>query len=299
MRIAQVDPAARTAAEATALALDAQERGLDALWIAGGWREPVTLCALVGQQARTIDLGTAIVSVYGIHPTVLAEQALTVNDALQGRFTLGIGVSHRHMVEARLGSDFSKPVRQLREFLTILDGLLTDGSIDFTGELLGSHTELRIQGAPKPDVVVGALSEQSLRVAGALSDGVITTWVPASQIESYALPIVAKAAAAAGRPEPRIIAGTAVCVSTDPGLRDRAAAEFGVYKTRYTAYAAVFERSGVGGVEDLLLAGDEDAVAEQIRQFEAAGASEFCANVFGTPEEQARTRALLSELAKA
>jgi 5,10-methylenetetrahydromethanopterin reductase len=297
MRISIVDLTSRTPAEATEGALAAEREGLDTYWLAGGWRDPLLLCALAGQQARTIDFGSSIVSVYGIHPTVLAEQALTVNAALDGRFTLGVGVSHKKMVEGRLGQSFDRPVRQLREFLTILDALLTTGAVDVQGELLSAHTELRIEGVARPDVVVGALSEQSLRVSGALSDGISTTWVDPGQLESHTIPIVSAAAAEAGRPAPRIIAAMPICVTTDPDVRERAAAEFAVYKTRYTAYAATFARSGVSGPEDVVVIGDEETVRKELLRYRDVGVHEFVANLFGTLEEKARTHAFLQDVA--
>jgi F420-dependent oxidoreductase-like protein len=298
MRVGMVDAASRLPAEAAAAASGAEALGCATYWLAGGWREPSTLLALAGQQARRIELGSAIASVYGTHPTVAAEQALTVNAAVDGRFVFGVGVSHRHMVEGRFGMSFDKPIRQLREYLTILNSLLDAGAVDVTGELLSAHTELRITGAPRPPVLVSALSDQSLRVAGRLADGSLTTWITPAMLETHTIPPLAAAAEEAGRPAPRVVASVPVCVTHRADeARARATSDFDVYRTRYTAYQAVFERQGVRGPADVMLVGEEDAVIAALARYRDAGATDFSANVTGTPEEQERTRELVGRVA--
>lgn len=300
MRISIVDQHSRTPREAESAATSAEKNGLSTYWLAGGWRDPLTLLALAGQQATSIGLGSSIVSIYGSHPTVIAEQALTVNAAVQGRLTLGLGVSHKHMVETRFGASFDKPVRQLREFLTILDALLTTGAVDYSGEVLSAATELRIVGAPRPAVVIGAMGEQSLRVAGSLADGIVATFVGPALLESHTFPLLSAAAAEAGRPAPRLIAGMPICVTTDVGSAgQRAAEEFEVYRSRYTAYRANFERQGVRGPAELMVLGDEEAAARELGRYRDAGVTEFVANPFGTAEERRRTAAFLRDFATA
>src|SRR6202030_3368294 len=116
-------------------------------------------------------LGTSVLSVFQLQPVALAEQALTVNDALGGRFRLGLGLSHAHMVEHRFGLNFERPIRYLREYLTILMQVLDTVQVDFKGEMLAAQTTLRITGVRRPQVLIAALGPQALRVAGALSDG--------------------------------------------------------------------------------------------------------------------------------
>jgi 5,10-methylenetetrahydromethanopterin reductase len=294
MRSVVVDAESRLPAEATSAVAAAEQLGFDTFWTAGGWRDPLTLLALAGQSSPRIELGSSIVSVYGTHPTAAAEQALTVNAAVGGRLVLGLGVSHRHMVEGRFGMSFATPIRQLREYLTILGQAFTTGQLDFDGEALSAHTELRIVGAAAPVVLVSALSEQSLRVAGRLADGTLTTWIAPKALAAHTIPTLTAAATEAGRPAPRVVASVPVCVTADAdGARERATREFDVYRTRYTAYQATFERQGVRGPADVMIAGDEQAVADGLAAFAEAGATDFSANIFGTPEEKARTAAFI------
>ena len=88
----------------------AQVFGLDAL----------TALAVVGREVSGIELGTAVVPTYPRHPMVMAQQALTAQAASGGRLCLGIGLSHKIVIEGMWGLSFAKPVAHLREYLEVL-----------------------------------------------------------------------------------------------------------------------------------------------------------------------------------
>src|SRR6202020_16372 len=79
--------------------------GLDAL----------TALAVAGSQVPGIELGTAVVPTYPRHPAVLAQQALTTATALGGRLALGIGLSHKIVIEEMYGYSFDRPARHMAE----------------------------------------------------------------------------------------------------------------------------------------------------------------------------------------
>jgi F420-dependent oxidoreductase-like protein len=297
MRIGVVDLETRVPQQAGRQARSFEQQGFDTYWLPGGWRDPLTNIAVAGQSATPVEMGSAVACVYGTHPVPAAEQALTVNAAIDGRLVFGIGTSHPHMVEGRFGARYDKPIRQLREYLTILGSLFATGAVDYEGELLAAHTELRITGITAPPVLVGAQSDQSLRVAARLSDGVIATWTGPATLSDFTVPTVLAAAAEAGRPVPRIVASMPVCVTHDADAARRLAAEeFGVYVTRDTAYKAVFERQGVPGPAPLVVVGDEHAVAAELGRYSDAGVTDFSAIPLGDPEQRQRTFAVLGEL---
>jgi 5,10-methylenetetrahydromethanopterin reductase len=91
---------------------------------------------LVGRATSRIGLGTAIVQTYTRHPVLMAQQATTVAATLEdpSRLTLGVGVSHRPVIEGMYGLDYDSNARHLREYLTVLDGLLREGRIGFAGD---------------------------------------------------------------------------------------------------------------------------------------------------------------------
>lgn len=299
MKIGYLDIDARTPAEAIAGAKRARDQRFDSYWLPGGWRDPLTMLAVAGQHADSVRLGSMIVSLYASHPTALAEQALTVNAAVGDRLVLGVGVSHKQMVESRFGLSFDKPIRHLRESLTILDSLFDKGAVDFEGEVFSAHTELRLVGIARPVLLVAALSDQSLRVTGRLADGTVATFLRPERLAEHTVPTIRSAAAEAGRPEPMIVATMPTCVTIDEAdARRRAAEHFAAYTTRYTAYRATFERQGVTGPGELAVMGDEEAVAAELARYADAGVTEFCAQLFGTPEERSGTADLIADLVR-
>ncbi|MDQ2784273.1 MAG: LLM class flavin-dependent oxidoreductase, partial [Chloroflexota bacterium] len=104
----------------------AEERGMQSVWVANVPRgyDALTLLALAGQHTHRVELGTFVVPTYPRHPVAMAQQALTTNVATGGRLVLGIGLSHRAVMEAGLGFDWSHPIRHMREYLACLTGFL-------------------------------------------------------------------------------------------------------------------------------------------------------------------------------
>lgn len=86
--------------------------------------DALTAIAAIGREVGGIDFGSAVIPTYPRHPVMLAGQALTVQAAIGGRLTLGIGLSHQVVVENVFGLSFEKPARHMREYLSILMPLL-------------------------------------------------------------------------------------------------------------------------------------------------------------------------------
>ena len=136
--------------------------------------DALMVLALAGRDTSTIELGTAVVPTYPRHPTVLASQALTVQDATNNRLALGIGLSHKFMIENSLGLDYSRPIPHTRDYLTILNGLLAGERVEYQGEEYRVNAQIGVVGAKKPPVIVAALGPAMLRLCGRLADGTVT-----------------------------------------------------------------------------------------------------------------------------
>src|SRR5262249_23445582 len=76
-------------------------------------------------MAPRAGLGTGVVPIYPRHPALLAQEALTLSDISGGRLRLGIGVSHRPMVEGALGLDMGRPLDVMREYVAVLRAALS------------------------------------------------------------------------------------------------------------------------------------------------------------------------------
>jgi len=273
--------------------------GFASYWLAehptGGF-DALTVLALVGQRVAGLELGTAIVPTFPRHPLVLAGQALTVATSIGHRLTLGVGLSHEPML-AQLGIGFDKPIRHLREYLTILMALLRTGKVDFTGETLACHAELFQAPHVMTPVVVAALGPQALKVAGTLADGTTLAWVGPRTVREHIAPRIREAAAAAGRAAPRIIATLPVCVTAEPAPVRAAIGKGLAMYGQLPSYRAMFAREGVAGPAELAIVGGADEVRDGLHALADAGVTDFAASEFvRSPAEREATRALLREL---
>jgi 5,10-methylenetetrahydromethanopterin reductase len=266
--------------------------------------EALTALAVAGALAGGgadpgIELGTAVVPTYPRHPAVLAQQALTAALALHGRLTLGIGLSHRIVIEDMYGYSFDRPARHMREYLAVLRPLLDGSAAAFDGETVRGHIGLSVpRPAPVP-LLLAAMAPQMLRLAGERADGTILWMTGPATVREHIVPEVTAAARKAGRPAPRVVCQLPVCV-TDDAAAARAAADkaLAIYG-QLPSYRAMLDREGAAGPGDVTIAGDEDAVAAQIAAVAEAGATDFVAVDISRGADAPRTRALLGSLASA
>lgn len=285
------------ARDASVEALVAPYRQLEADGFASGWignhlnHDAMTVCALAGQATSTLELGTAVVPTYPRHPMVMAQQALTTNMACGGRFTLGLGLSHKFIVEGWQGLRWATPVRHLREYLRVLNALLDGEQVDHDGEEYRVHlnnapfTQLDVPGGGRPQVLIAALGPGMLKVAGELSDGTSMFWCGPNYIERTAVPAITKAAEAAGRPAPRVIAGIPLSVTAnEEAARASCARVWEVYGRIYS-YRKVIEAEGASGVADMAIVGDEAAVRAQLKRLEAIGVTDYNGAILPVPED--------------
>lgn len=239
--------------------------------------DTLTALAVVAREVPGIELGTAVVPTYPRHPMMLAAQARTVQQVAGGRFTLGIGLSHKMVIEGLLGMSYDKPVRHLREYLEILQPLLRGEAVDVSGETLSAHLALEIPDSPPVPTLVAALGAQMLTVTGRLAEGTVTWMTGPATIGSHIVPTVRAAAAEAGRPEPRIVCALPVCVTDDEAdARRKAADRFKIYGV-LPSYRAMLDREGAAGPADVAIVGDAATVRAGVENIFEQGATEFVA----------------------
>ncbi len=256
--------------------------------------DALTVLALIGREVPGIELGTAVVPTYPRHPAALAAQAVTTNEATDGRLLLGIGLSHQIVIEMMYGMSFAKPLRHMREYLSILMPLIHDGAADVEGETLTGRVGLSMAQRRSFPVLLAALGPKMLELAGSVADGTVTWMTGPATLSSHIVPSITAAAEAAGRGAPRIVGALPVLVTDDEGDgRVRAGKAFAVYDT-LPSYKAMLDREGAGGPADVALVGDEASVGEQLDAMVASGITDFVAVEYSRdPDETARTRAFL------
>jgi F420-dependent oxidoreductase-like protein len=278
-----------------------RDEGFRRIWMAQMPFEPdlLTALAVAFREVDTIEVASGVLPIQNAHPMLMAQRALTLNLIAQGRFTLGLGMTHQAVTEGMWGIPWDKAVRRLNEYLDGLLPLLAGEAVNVTGETATTRGALMIPGAPRPEVYIAALGPQLLKIAGARTEGTMTWMTGPKTLAEHTGPTLRDAATAAGRPDGavRVVAGMPVSVTDDvDGARKQAAEQFVMYG-QLPSYRAMLDREGYAGPEDIAIIGDEATVRERLDEVRAAGVDEYVAVTFdSSPEARARTRKLLREV---
>jgi len=284
-------------------AQQAEADGFTSLWYASAVAgDPLVAMAIAGRATSTIELGTSVLQTYTAHPVLQANRAASVVAAMaRPGFTLGIGPSHKPAIEDAYGLSYGHPGRHSEEYVRVLTALLRGETVDFEGEDLRVHAAAQVAESGPPPVLLAALAPRMLRVAAELTAGTILWMGNEKAIEVHVAPRIRAAAEAAGRPEPRIVAGLPIAVHDDAAeARATAAQVFAGYGT-LPNYRRLLDIGGAESPADAAIVGDEAAVTARIEALFDAGATDFWAAPFPVGDDRAasrnRTRALLQELA--
>ena len=222
-----------------------------------------TPLALAAAWAPELRLGVAIIPAYTRGPALLAQSTAALASAAPGRFLLGIGSSSNVIVERWNGIPFTEPYKRTRDTLRFLKEALTGArvehrydSFDVQGFRLGLVPEVQ------PPILVAALREGMLRLAGAEGDGAIINWLSADDVRTVAGIVNAQG------PGKEIVARVFVCPSTDTDtVRAQARRAVAAY-LNVPVYAEFHRWIGRGdrlqGMWDAWAAGDRKAALDAI-----------------------------------
>ncbi|MGB2711835.1 MAG: LLM class flavin-dependent oxidoreductase [Conexibacter sp.] len=281
----------------------AEELGYESAYvthIAG--RESLTVLTAYAMRTSSIRLGTGVVPIYTRTPATMAQTAATLDDLSGGRLTLGLGVSHRPVIEGWHGQTIDKPVAEMREYVAIVRAILR-GEDPPRGEKWQTGFQLAgLDPRPQLPIYVAALSPAMLRLAGEVADGVILWLCTPPYIRDVVIPEVRAGRERAGKTLDGfdVVPAVPSALAADPAeaygsLRRELIPYFGL-----PFYRAMIERSGFGeeiatfdaaagsGVEqmqaaisdrflaELAAVGDAEAVRAGVARYRDAGASSPC-----------------------
>lgn len=234
-------------APALALARRADALGYDSLWVThGGGRDALLVLGAYGHEAPRVGLGAGVVPIYARHPVLLAQEALTLSDISSGRLRLGIGVSHRPMMEGALGLEMGRPLAVMREYVAVLRGALA-GRVEHQGPRYRVNWQSALPRLPAPPpILLAGLSPKMLELAGEVADGVVLWLCAPDYVRDHALPALRRGRERAGRSLEgfEVVAAVPAALTVD---RAGAARLFRAELTRYLAlpfYRAMLEQSG-------------------------------------------------------
>jgi probable F420-dependent oxidoreductase len=210
--------------DARAYVRRAEELGYATLWVPETvGREPFTLLGLLAGETSRMNLGTSIVNIWGRDAQATRMGAMTLAEATNGRFVLGLGVSHPHLAEKLRGHDFGRPLSRMREFLGAYRSAVYRGPMTLD---------------PDPPVLVAALRERMTDLAATDADGAFPYLVIPERLAWMRSHL--DAAAADTRP---ILAVTLPVVLAEPSDREAARAYLAPY-LRTPTYHASWELQG-------------------------------------------------------
>jgi alkanesulfonate monooxygenase SsuD/methylene tetrahydromethanopterin reductase-like flavin-dependent oxidoreductase (luciferase family) len=297
----------------------AEELGYESVYvtqIAG--RDALTVITAYALNTSTIRVGTGVLPIYTRTPATMAQTAATIDELSGGRLNLGLGVSHRPVVEGWYGQTIDKPVAEMKEYVAILRAILR-GEDPPPG--LKWQTGFRLAGLdPRPDVPIygAALSPGMLRAVGEACDGVILWLCNPNYIRDVVVPEVTTGRERAGKS----LDGFDIVPAVPSALVDDRAEAFAAMRKELLTYfslpfyRAMIERSGfaediasfdeAAGVGDpqamgaaisddylslLTAVGDEAGVRAGVARYADAGATSPCVGPIPKTDFEATLRA--------
>ncbi|HUA73359.1 MAG TPA: LLM class flavin-dependent oxidoreductase [Solirubrobacteraceae bacterium] len=239
-------------------------------------RESLTVVTAYALATSSIRLGPGVVPIYTRTPATMAQTAATIDELSGGRLNLGMGVSHRPVVEGWHGQTIDKPVAEMREYTSIVRAILRGENYD-SGEKWQTGFQLAgIDTRPGLPIYVAALSPAMLRLAGEIGDGVLLWLCCPRYIEDVVIPELRTGRERAGK----TLDGFDVVPAVPSALtedRDGAYAAMRMELIPYFGlpfYRAMIERSGFGADIERY-----DAAAGDLAQMQAAISDDFLAQL--------------------
>ena len=281
----------------------AEAAGLASFWMpqVPGYLDALTAVALIGQVTEHIELGTAVLPIQTRHPLIMAQQALTTDLACGDRLALGLGPSHHWIISDQLGLSYDRPARLVRDYLEVLTASVTGPRpVRVRNDSYAVDATIDVAEAPTMPILLAALGNTMLRLAGERAGGTILWMADERTIADHVVPRITAAADGAGRPAPRIVAGVpvALCATGEVDRARRYASEVLGHAELSPNYLRLLEHGDARDVGDTMAAGDEAAVAARLRRYRDAGVTDLAARIVPLGEDaaaRARSRARTQE----
>jgi alkanesulfonate monooxygenase SsuD/methylene tetrahydromethanopterin reductase-like flavin-dependent oxidoreductase (luciferase family) len=259
-------------------------------------RDSVTTLMAYAARSERLLLGTGVTPIYSRTPAAMAQSFATLDEFSGGRAIIGLGVSHRPVVEHWYGQTIEKPLREMREYVGVVRAILR-GEDPPQGERFGSAFQFMGFQPPRPDmpIYLAGLSPGMLRLAGEIADGVVLWLCNPDYIRKVVVPTVAEGREKAGKPPEGfdIVAAVPSAVTNDP---DAAKAQLRSELIPYFSlpfYRKMLERSGFGDdlavfdsdgpdaisdrfLDSLAAIGTADEATATVRRYAESGAASPC-----------------------
>ena len=221
-----------------------------------------TPLVLASEWVPEVRLGIAIIPAYTRGPALMAQAVASICDAAPGRFVMGLGSSSNVIVENWNGIPFEEPYKRTRDMTRFLRRALTGEKVteEYDTFEVNGFTLRRVP-AQQPPILIAALRQGMLRLAGREGDGAIINWLSADDV-STVVPYVNE-----GGPDKEIVARIFVCPNTDAdAVRAQAKRNIAAYLNVpvYAEFHRWLGREELQGMWDHWAAGDRKAALAAI-----------------------------------
>lgn len=252
----------------------AENAGVDTVWLTAGRLRPdaLTIIAAASQVTSRIRMGTAVVPIWPRHPLAVAQQVRALESLAPGRIRLGLGPSTAAAMSP-YGADFRRPLGHLREYVTCLRALFSEGAVEFAGDFIRAKGRIP---APLPTpVLASALGPGAFRLCGEATDGAITWVCPPGYVKRVGLPALHRGAASRNRPAPPVVLCAPTLVSQDRRAIHQAAQRHVAVYRGFQYYREMFQAAGFPPtgdslpaelVDELVVSGTVDQVARRLAE---------------------------------
>jgi alkanesulfonate monooxygenase SsuD/methylene tetrahydromethanopterin reductase-like flavin-dependent oxidoreductase (luciferase family) len=279
-------------------------------------RESLTVLTAYALATSRIRVGSGVVPIYTRTPATMAQTAATIDELSDGRLTLGLGVSHRPVVEGWHGQRIERPVAEMREYASIVRAILR-GEDPPSGEKWQTGFRLiGIEPRPQLPIYIAALSPAMLRLAGAIADGVLLWLCNPSYIHDVVIPEVTAGRERAGLTLAGfdVVPAVPSALTADHDDAYRAMRKDLLPYFGLPFYRAMIERTGFGAdieaydraggdleamqgaisddfLDELTAVGDESELAAGLERYRQAGSTSPCVGPIANTDFDATLRA--------
>jgi len=273
-----------SAPDAAAFAQRIEAWGYSALWIPEAvGRDPFSLIGYLAAKTETLVFATGIANIYARDPMTMKSVHKALGELAPGRFVLGLGVSHEHLVKRVRGHDYTKPLSTMRSYLDSMEAALYMGA----------------EPAEEAPIVLAALRDKMLGLAASRTQGAHPYLVPPAH--------TARAREVMG-PDAWLCPEQMVLLESDPEkARAVARANLNVYiglpnyQNNIKQFGFTDEDFANGGsdrlVDEIIAWGDEATIRARIQAHWDAGADHVCIQAFRSDGKPTPDETLLEALA--
>ena len=274
----------------------AERLGYESVWVTQlpNARDAALVIAAYANATQRVGFGTGILPIYTRHPTAMVQMAASLDELSGGRFTLGIGVSHKVTVESMWGMQLDSPVDAMREYLDIVRTSIREGGCSIDGKHFSAHWAYSGPRRAEMPIMISALNPRMLDLAGEKADGIVLWMCSPAYVRDQVIPAVTAGRSKAGKTLEgfEIVAAVPVCLTSD---RAGGQAAFRQTVERYAGlpyYRKMMDASGfaaelaAGDVSEAMIdqlagIGDEQQVRAAIERYREAGVTLPGAGPFG------------------